>query len=212
VELRHEGLADYLRALVFWKNPSFSRGAALAQLKFDPSSQFATLLVATARAADDRGDAWQAIAKADVQLAIRALHLLVGEAVIEPRKPALRILDDIRLTIDTLVAATSLWTIGLSIADVGSENCSEINETSKSQGTCKTRNGRRAGADRSRNLTTSSESYFFWVCQGISANLFQSSEQNDSSCGDILLQGAQIVRRPVGSQLNADVNSPAHGH
>ncbi|MCV3211551.1 type I restriction enzyme HsdR N-terminal domain-containing protein [Mesorhizobium sp. YC-39] len=108
VELGHEGLADYLRALRFWRGPADSSGASLAKLTFDPSSQFATLLVATAPSADDRGEAWQAIAATNLQLAIRTLHLLVGEVSIgdsTPRKPALRLLEDIRLSVDTLASS-----------------------------------------------------------------------------------------------------------
>ncbi|TPK85686.1 type I restriction enzyme HsdR N-terminal domain-containing protein [Mesorhizobium sp. B2-4-13] len=108
LELPHEGLADYLRAKRHWETNVGERKDSLERLNFDPSSQFATLLVATAPTPKDRSGAWQAVAKADLELAVRTLHFGVGDErpnAADPQIDVHRLLDDIRQSIETLVAA-----------------------------------------------------------------------------------------------------------
>lgn len=108
IELQHGALADYLRAAHFWTiNPSPDR-ARLDALMFDPSSQFAFLLVSTAPTEDARSAAWKAIAQKDMRLAIRSLRFagfdnpFTGEIT---EADGLRLARDLQSTVETLVSS-----------------------------------------------------------------------------------------------------------
>ena len=108
VELPHEALADYLRALQFWREDPASCAARLSAFVFDPSSQFAILLIDTAPTAAMRGTAWQAVAKQDILLAIRSLRFAAGDETFGATTAdmeARRFLGDIRETIEMLLSA-----------------------------------------------------------------------------------------------------------
>ncbi|MGV1777157.1 type I restriction enzyme HsdR N-terminal domain-containing protein [Agrobacterium fabrum] len=79
IELTHEGLADYLRALHVWEKDR-SSGSSDDDLiaAADPASLFPVLLVATAINAQARSRAWRAIARKDLRAAIRSLRLAAG--------------------------------------------------------------------------------------------------------------------------------------
>lgn len=113
IELYHEGLADYLRAVHFWKRCAGQYQNELAALALDISSQFPTLLVATAPTADARAGAWRAIARTDIHLAIRCLRFAVGDETLggDTASEAKRLLGDIQSTIEMLVG-THLQSIG----------------------------------------------------------------------------------------------------
>ncbi|WP_081925624.1 type I restriction enzyme HsdR N-terminal domain-containing protein [Bosea sp. UNC402CLCol] len=106
VELQHEGLADYLRSMRFWTAHPARYQEELASLTFDSSSQFPILLVATAPNVDARGAVWQAIIQTDMQLAIRSLRFAAGDETFgnDGHGDTIRILSDIRSTIESLVA------------------------------------------------------------------------------------------------------------
>lgn len=104
VELQHEGLADYLRALRFWNGGQDYR-KELSLVPLDISSQFPFLLVATAPTADARGETWLAIVRANMHLAVRTLHFAAGDETFgsDAEGDAKRLLADIQSTIETLV-------------------------------------------------------------------------------------------------------------
>ncbi|MBD0416278.1 type I restriction enzyme HsdR N-terminal domain-containing protein [Oryzicola mucosus] len=108
VELPHEALADHLRAVQFWSNGPSVDQARLDELSFDPSSQFALLLVSNAPSPDARGAAWQAIARQNLHLAIQSLRFagfdrpFTGEI---PTADGLRMARDIQSTTENLIAS-----------------------------------------------------------------------------------------------------------
>ncbi|MDH2310334.1 type I restriction enzyme HsdR N-terminal domain-containing protein [Methylobacterium brachiatum] len=108
VELRHEALADYLRAALYWRSSHQSAGLTLNDLSFDPSSQFGLLLVATAPTRAARRAAWQAVARADIQLAIHSLHYAAGSELLSGQNcnvEAIEFLGDVRDSIENLVSS-----------------------------------------------------------------------------------------------------------
>lgn len=113
VELQHEGLADYLRALCFWNENKLHYAEKLELIAFDISSQFPILLVATAPNADARGVAWQAIVRRDMQLAVSSLRFAAGSETFgsNAEGDAKRVLTDIQSTIEAMVT-THLRPIG----------------------------------------------------------------------------------------------------
>lgn len=108
VALPHEALADHLRAVQFWRNGPSGDQSRFDDLLFDPSSQFALLLVSNAPSPDARGAAWQAIARQDFHLAIQSLRFagfdrpFTGEV---SKADGLRMARDIQSTTETLVAS-----------------------------------------------------------------------------------------------------------
>jgi hypothetical protein len=107
VELHHEALADFMRARNFWNATPSTRRADLTRVVFEPSSQFAMLLVATAPTAEERDEAWQAVARSDIRLAVRSLRFAAGDETLGTVDPAgaRRLLGDIRQTIETQVTS-----------------------------------------------------------------------------------------------------------
>lgn len=106
VELRHEALADHLRTARFWADKSSADGARLDHLAFEPSSQFALLLVSNAPNADARGAAWEAIARRDIALAIQSLRFAGFDRAFTSdasEADAHRIARDIQTTIETVI-------------------------------------------------------------------------------------------------------------
>lgn len=106
VELQHEALADHLRTTRFWaSNPSVDE-AQLDLLAFEPSSQFALLLVSNAPNADARSAAWKAIARRDFALAIQSLRFAGFDRAFKSsatEADAQRIAGDIQSTIETII-------------------------------------------------------------------------------------------------------------
>jgi hypothetical protein len=108
VELQPEALADNLRAVQFWaSNPRLDQNR-LNTLPFDPSSHFALLLVSAAPSADARREAWEAVARSDIRLAIRSLRFagfdnpFTGEIT---EADSIRLARDLQSTIETLITS-----------------------------------------------------------------------------------------------------------
>lgn len=108
VELRHEALADYFRATSYWRSSQQTGVTALDALSFSTSSQFGLLFIATAPTRNDRAAAWQAVARADMQLAIHSLHFAAGSELLSDNNievEAVEFLNDINSTIENLICA-----------------------------------------------------------------------------------------------------------
>lgn len=108
VELQHEALADYLRAVQFWSSTPLLDRTFLDKLTFDPSSLYTFLLVSTAPTADARGAMWEAIARKNIQSAIRSLRFAgydipFSGAITE--SDGKQLAGDIQSTIETLITA-----------------------------------------------------------------------------------------------------------
>ncbi|MFC7064280.1 type I restriction enzyme HsdR N-terminal domain-containing protein [Brucella rhizosphaerae] len=105
VELKHEALADHLRANRFWINPSVNP-AQLDALLFDPSSLFGLLIVSNAPTVETRGAAWEAVARQNIQIAIRSLRFTGFDKVfstVATEADARRLASDLQSTLETLI-------------------------------------------------------------------------------------------------------------
>lgn len=90
LELRHEALADYLRAMRFSTLPPEAFEEELRSLEVDASSQLPFLLVATAQTAEARRVAWQALARKDLKAAIGGLRFAFGDDKASDAGPSVR--------------------------------------------------------------------------------------------------------------------------
>ncbi len=81
IELTHEALADYLRALAFIHEAGSDIKSRVEELDLEETSQFPRLLLAAAETLEQSQTIWDAIARANLQTAIDCLHLTPGTGV-----------------------------------------------------------------------------------------------------------------------------------
>ncbi|MGV1945648.1 MULTISPECIES: type I restriction enzyme HsdR N-terminal domain-containing protein [unclassified Agrobacterium] len=111
IELTHEALADYLRALAFIHDAGSDIKSRVEELDLEETSHFPRLLLAAAETSEQSQTIWNAIARANLKTAIDCLHLTPGTAVAAGRdsrgstSEAYEFLTVVLNTLDTVVEA-----------------------------------------------------------------------------------------------------------
>ncbi|NSZ85553.1 type I restriction enzyme HsdR N-terminal domain-containing protein [Agrobacterium tumefaciens] len=111
IELTHEALADYLRALAFIHDAGSDIKSRVEELDLEETSQFPRLLLAAAETLEQSQTIWDAIARANLQTAIDCLHLTPGTGVATgqdsrgPKSEAYEFLKVVLNALDTVVEA-----------------------------------------------------------------------------------------------------------
>lgn len=109
IELTHEALADYLRALAFIHDAGSDIKSRVEELDLEETSQFPRLLLAAAETLEQSQTIWDAIARANLQTAIDCLHLTPGTGVATgkdsrgPKSEAYEFLKVVLNALDTVV-------------------------------------------------------------------------------------------------------------
>ncbi len=108
IEVSHEALADYLRALEFIQSSGADFDAVVQTIDFEATSQFPRLLLAAARTPQEGLAIWRAIVKKDLYVGIDALQFTHGGGGLLPLKAQdahTRVLSDLLDGYDTVVNA-----------------------------------------------------------------------------------------------------------